>query len=452
MAANPPPNVLIVGAGLGALFLAIVLEKAGIPYHIYEKAATVKPLGSILVLNASIIPAFDQLGLLEDLKKFSYPLQEVDILREDMSRLGTIDYSCSETEAGYPSYVFQRPDLYDLLLSKVPTEKISFNQQIVDIRQDEQGVAIITSNKEVFRGDILVGADGVRSTVRQLLYNQMLDKGMELPVSDTNGKLRVDYICIVGVTEPLDPEKFPELKDNRCHYVDIIGDNKTHCSVDAKADEDLDALQKARLDPAWRERVINDASNLPIMNVGDGQRTLGDLIRATLPSRLSIVLIEEKLFETWYHGRTVMIGDAIHKMHPSSGQGCVNAMQDAIVLGNILYDISDGAKPVNATAITEAFQEYRKQRFPYAKYHVEDAHLFARIVLGKKWVEKLLRNLVVRFPKWLMTYMVLKAARYRPQVAFMPLVPNPRITVIPQVSSKRYMVHQASKEKEAAGP
>jgi len=154
-------------------------------------------------------------------------------------------------------------------------------------------------------------------------------------------------------------------------------------SVDAKAAEDLDALQKARLDSAWRERVINDASGLPIMNVGDDQRTLGDLIRATLPSRLSIVLIEEKLFETWYHGRTVMIGDAIHKMHPSSGQGCVNAMQDAIVLGNILYDISDGAKPVNATAITEAFKEYRKQRFPYAKYHVADAHLFARIVLGK---------------------------------------------------------------------
>jgi 2-polyprenyl-6-methoxyphenol hydroxylase-like FAD-dependent oxidoreductase len=49
MAANPPPNVLIVGAGLGALFLAIVLEKAGIPYHIYEKAATVKPLGKTLV-------------------------------------------------------------------------------------------------------------------------------------------------------------------------------------------------------------------------------------------------------------------------------------------------------------------------------------------------------------------------------------------------------------------
>ena len=111
----------------------------------------------------------------------------------------------------------------------MPAEKISFNQQIVDIKQDEQGVTIVTSNKEVFQGDILVGADGVRSTVRQLLYNQMLDKGMALPVSDTNGKLRVEYICIVGVTEPLDPEKFPELKDNRCHYVDIIGDNKTHC-------------------------------------------------------------------------------------------------------------------------------------------------------------------------------------------------------------------------------
>jgi 2-polyprenyl-6-methoxyphenol hydroxylase-like FAD-dependent oxidoreductase len=70
-------------------------------------------------------------------------------------------------------------------------------------------------------------------------------------------------------------------------------------------------------------------------------------------------------------------------MHPSSGQGCVNAMQDAIVLGNVLYDISDGTKPVTADMITEAFKEYRKQRFPYAKQHVLEANIFAKIVVGK---------------------------------------------------------------------
>lgn len=47
MPPHQPPKILIVGAGLGALFLAIALEKAGIPYHIYERAATVKPLGKL---------------------------------------------------------------------------------------------------------------------------------------------------------------------------------------------------------------------------------------------------------------------------------------------------------------------------------------------------------------------------------------------------------------------
>lgn len=53
---------------------------------------------------------------------------------------------------------------------------------------------------------------------------------------------------------------------------------------------------------------------------------MGDLIDLTDPETISKVLLEQKLFDTWYHGRTVLMGDACHKMLPNAGRGAMNAM------------------------------------------------------------------------------------------------------------------------------
>ncbi|KAF9971106.1 hypothetical protein BGZ65_010627, partial [Modicella reniformis] len=118
MTQHSPPKVLISGAGLSGLFLAILLERAGILYHVYERAPTVKPLGAALVLNANILPAFDQLGLLEEIAQIAFPLSTLELHHENLDHIGTIDISGFKTEAGYDSYIFHRPDLYDILLSK----------------------------------------------------------------------------------------------------------------------------------------------------------------------------------------------------------------------------------------------------------------------------------------------------------------------------------------------
>ncbi|KAG0239281.1 hypothetical protein B0O80DRAFT_489464 [Mortierella sp. GBAus27b] len=469
MTAHQPPKVLIVGAGLGALLLAIVLEKGNIPYHIYERASTVKPLGALLALSASIIPAFDQLGLLEDLKKISYPMVDVKIRHENLEVMGSVDYSSSETGAGYPSYVFYRPDLYNILLSKVPAEKISFNKTIARIHQDEHGVTIYTADDESFQGDILVGADGVRSTVRHHLYKSMVEQNVKFPESDANEKFKVKYVCATGTTNMLDPEKFPVLKKEGGHYSIIVGNstNQYACAVarlpnnrlsfmffdqlDEKTSKDIDALQKKRADPTWRENFLSQISTFPFIkdeseDANGHVHTMGDILQETPKSQLSLILIEEKLFKTWHHGRTVLIGDAAHKMHPSSGQGGVNAMQDAVVLANCLYEISGGDKPVTADMITGAFKEYKKQRLPHAKQHCTEAAFFGKVILGKKWDEGLIRRILLGLPNKVMAYMLLKSARYRPLVSYMPPVPDaPKVKTLPQVPSKRYMAEQAAK-------
>lgn len=67
MTTNEKPTVLIVGAGLGGLLLGALLEKSGVPYTIFERAATVKPLGSALAVGPTLLPVFQQIGIYDDI-------------------------------------------------------------------------------------------------------------------------------------------------------------------------------------------------------------------------------------------------------------------------------------------------------------------------------------------------------------------------------------------------
>jgi len=78
------PRVMIVGAGLGGLTMAILLERAGIEYHVFERSQTVRALGSATGLGFNIMPLMEQLGLLEDLKKISKVIEHTTIFKENM--------------------------------------------------------------------------------------------------------------------------------------------------------------------------------------------------------------------------------------------------------------------------------------------------------------------------------------------------------------------------------
>ncbi|KAG9070922.1 hypothetical protein KI688_008465 [Linnemannia hyalina] len=84
-----PPQVLIVGAGLAGL-LAIALQKANIPFEIYERSKFVRPLGGIMALNAGIFPALEQLGVYEELLEISIPSAGFNIYSGDMSTIALL--------------------------------------------------------------------------------------------------------------------------------------------------------------------------------------------------------------------------------------------------------------------------------------------------------------------------------------------------------------------------
>ncbi|KAF9919339.1 hypothetical protein BX616_007063 [Lobosporangium transversale] len=425
-------RVLIVGAGLGGLTLGLLLEQAGIPFIILEKhAGELIPLGSSISLNQSIQPLFEQLGMLPELEAISKPISSMTFLKESMTKIGSIDlYSDSKSRYGYHNRIMDRPSLYKLLLSRIPKERIITGKRVCDIEQNQERVLVRCTDSSYFVGDILVGADGAYSCVRQSLYRDLQFQNL-LPKSDM-APLAFDHHCLVGITDPIDPIYFPDLTRDTCDMMVVIGKDKPYSWW-------LIPLTKNRV--AWRVTYnlpttqIRQEHNIRSSDWGPSQvkeminqcrdfvcpygGTLADVIDKTPTDRISKVLLEEKFFETWYHERTVLMGDACHKVVPHAGQGAAQAMLDAVSLANLLYEIpSTSPQDIQAT-----FEAYYRERAVCGKAAVQGSRHMGRLSGGHKWTETLIRNMFLNIlPSKIQETILDKMLSYRPQAIFLPFV------------------------------
>ncbi|KAF9936242.1 hypothetical protein BGZ65_002605 [Modicella reniformis] len=410
---NPlKPEVAIVGAGIGGLLLGLLLEQIDVPYHIYERATTVKPLGSAMSLGASVLPIFEQLGMLEELKSFSLPCYSAEVYNEKIERLGCFDMSDLDKLLGTYNRIFARPRLYEMMLNRIPIQKISHGKKVLRTDEKDGRVHIHCADNTSYEADILVGADGAYSGVRRSLYKRLDEQGV-LPETDLEN-FTIASINMVGVADPEEPEKYPQLKDEFCHFSIVVGgsgglswgavsvpDNQICWSLVIQlSDSDAKAMQFRNSE--WAPESIEAMyKQFEDVRCPWGPVTLGEVMKHTPKDRISKVFLEEKLFTTWYGGHTVLLGDACHKMLPGAGLGAVNAMHDAVVLANAIYNMTD-ASP---TSITGAFEEYYGQRFHRLDDQIKRSKSLTAVMGGED------QNFI-------------KSVEYRPQVAWLPLIPN----------------------------
>ncbi|KAG0260980.1 hypothetical protein BGZ95_004311, partial [Linnemannia exigua] len=122
--------------------------------------------------------------------------------------------------------------------------------------------------------------------------------------------------------------------------------------------------------------------------------TFGDILDATSRKMISMAVVEEKFYHTWHFGRTVLLGDACHKLLPSSGHATTQAVLDSISLASLLYDLPSNS----ATDIEALFRIQFERRGPSAKAAVtasqqQDQLLFNRKLTGK-FIRKMASNWV----------------------------------------------------------
>ncbi|KAG0023643.1 hypothetical protein BGZ81_008052, partial [Podila clonocystis] len=356
--AGPKPKVLIAGAGIGGLTLALLLHKANVPFLVLERATEIKPLGAAFVLGPGIASLLSQLGIYDEFVAMGKPQMKMNILDEDLKLQFANDFSHIKDVAGTGYFSFARPDLHKLLWRHIPRENIHLGKKIVNYDDDSEGVLVRCADGSSYRGHILVGADGAYSAVRQHMFKAIKAK-RPLPASDDVAP-PFGCVCLVGQTEVLDPEDFPRLKSETCDANSVLG-VENMCTESSKDD------QSFRIDewgPEATEAMCKEVRAFKVPGgKGDKVLTIGDYIERTPKDLISKVMLEEKVYETWSSGRAVLLGDACHKMNPCGAAGAVTAMHDAAALSNWISTL----RFPSMTDLDQVFKEYRAERYPVAK-------------------------------------------------------------------------------------
>ncbi|KAF9977688.1 hypothetical protein BGZ73_005198 [Actinomortierella ambigua] len=366
--ATQRPRVIIAGAGIGGLSLAIFLEKGGIDYVILERSPSFKVLGSGLSLSCQVLRVFDQVGVLDDLMAVSKRLMGIRYFDKDLKKIGGVDASGFE---------------------------------------EREGVMVRCADGTSYDGDILIGADGAYSAVRQNLYKNMKKKGLVVRKEDMD-PLRFDQFCILGVTKPLG-DIYPVLNEPTTH-MDVVLANKdvSYNQVNAIP------LTGSRL--AWSirghflETQVQDESNFRFSEWGsesvDTLRkeidpfkvslggTIGEMIEHS-GTNVSRIMIEEKLFTSWFDGRTALMGDAAHKLNPAGGQGANQTILDAICLANLIHELPS----TSVEDITLAFGKYYDIRYSTVKTAVEASGKLSKVMVNQGWLADVVRSMVLNMPK-----------------------------------------------------
>ncbi|KAF9026170.1 hypothetical protein CPC16_003889 [Podila verticillata] len=539
-----PLRVIIAGGGIGGLMLALMLERAHIDYIVLERSAEHRPLGSAIALNGTVLRVFEQLGLLEEIYRISKFSGRIHLLKEDLAVQGQVDLEHFKERYGYYSVVFGRPDLFEILVARIPSERLIMGKRILSVTHTGIEVMVRCSDNSIYHGDILVGADGAYSAVRQCMHRELKNLGM-LPRADSE-PLKFDQNCVVGITNPLPEDKFPALKEKICELYGIMGNKKPYtiwlvpingnrlawsiCGrlLDSEVGrEDVRSFSFAEWWPEHateicdqvREFTLPDFTKIPTSSIrytecpngdessandiasisdsssynspapslgsasaeddhsmssksnsnsGNGHYlsphsktlhrtaastlssassesnsasssaklpfsplpkrvrttipgTVGEIIDATPEERVSKVMLESKLFKAWSYDRTVLIGDACHKLLPFAGQGAVQAILDGVSLANALYEIESNT----IESITKAFKKYTDERQPMAKGAVSGSQSFGKVLNIQGKLSDFLRRISFNHvPNWILKFAADKLHLYRPQLSYLPMVPD----------------------------
>ncbi|KAF9373931.1 hypothetical protein CPB97_000226 [Podila verticillata] len=425
-------TVTIVGGGIGGLALANMLEQANIDYLVLEKASSVKPLGSSLGLDASTLPCMAQLGLLDDFNKASKPVRQFNFYNEAIESTGVVDFSCMTEIGGYPAMILDRPAFYEVLLKKLPKHKILYGKRVQSIEQDTNSTRVKCADGSAYTSSIVVGADGAHSIVRESMYKELEAKG-KLSASDAE-PLSFDQHCLVGVTKPLDSSVHEILKRELCDfeivipktdpfysiYMDLPGD-RISWAVIHNVPRSTAKTSEARL-TEWGPDASMEMANFVRHQLSPFKGLLlGDIIDQTPKELISKVMLEEKCFDTWYSGRVVLLGDACHKVVPSAGLGANLAILDGVHLCNLLIDAPQDSQEI----IDQIFANYYEKRCKIAQAALVNARQFGKVMSDRGFIAEMVRKVFLNYiPDWLTRWSNAQRLQFRPQLHFLPLVPD----------------------------
>ncbi|KAI2996205.1 hypothetical protein CBS147346_9459 [Aspergillus niger] len=365
-------RVVIVGGSIAGLTLAHCLLRNNIDFVVLESHADIAPqVGASIGILPNGARILDQLGLYDDVLSEVEPLTRNFTWTHDARSIAATDTPLILHERhGYPIAFLDRQILLRILYEGLGDQRhrIMMNKKVTEIEHLPEKVVVHCADQTVYEGDLVIGADGVRSTVRRQMWQYMESRGMEHEARKEKSLMTSEYNCVFGIssaTPGLTPGHGHRTFAEGYSILTIIGkEGRVYWFFFSRMDQTYTASQIPRFSQDEIDSHLAPYLQKPITpNVPLAEINRRAIVR-------TFVSLEEAVYKHWCVDRYVCIGDSAHKMTPNLGQGGNSAIESAASLANSLSNLVHGpTKPKRDVRdihqCMQAWQNIRQKRLDH---------------------------------------------------------------------------------------
>ncbi len=311
----------------------LALRQRGIDVQLFEQAVAFGQVGAGIQVPSNAARILLKFGLGAALKKVATYPEARDYRGWDTGECLYYTPLGQKAEAhfGSPYYAAHRAELLDVLLSELDEDAVRLGSRVERVDQDGRGVTLTLGDGTTAQGDILVGADGIHSTVRAQLF------GKELP----------RYTGNVAWRGLVPAERIAHL--NLGNVVGVwMGPNRSIVQYYVSAGRTFNWIGISRSPQPARESWLAEGKIEDALAEYDGWHSTIRTIIAATPKVLRQALYDREPLPDWQVGRIVLLGDAAHPMLPFYAQGGAQSIEDAYVLAGCIAEGQD--RPLAALA------------------------------------------------------------------------------------------------------
>jgi salicylate hydroxylase len=355
-------RAIVVGAGIGGLAAALALRRAGLAVTVYEQAPELHEVGAGIQLAPNATRLLQRLGVGSALGRVGVQPPAVEHRRWQDGRV-LLSQPLGDVVAerfGAPYYHVYRPDLLAVLGEALPPGLVRLGRRCVALRSEDEGATVELEGGATDTADVVVGADGIHSTVRAWLA------GAESPWFSGSvayrGLVPAERVAHLGLGRNGNSWLGPS-RHFVCYWV--AGGR---------------CLNFVAVVPAGDWRVESWSA---IGRVADAVAEFAGW-HAPVPAIIAAAerthrwaLYDREPLAAWSAGRVTLLGDAAHAMLPFLAQGACQAIEDAVVLARCLVEAGTGAvaaalRRYEATRQPRVGQVQRASRDNATTYHLAD--------------------------------------------------------------------------------
>lgn len=342
-------EIAIIGAGLGGLAAAATLLQQGHRVRVYEQAAELGEVGAGIQMSANAMKVLDRLGLREQLAPVAVRPEAFEFRRFDSGEmLHTIPLGAAhEQRHGAPYFQLHRADLHAALLGAVRAldpGAVVLNARAAFVQERADSVSVIFADGRQSDGDLLVGADGIKSFVRrhvlgddEPVYTGQVAWRCTVPTASIPPDLRTALVSTIWCGPHNHAVTYYLRGGALLNFVGCV----------ERAQEHLEEESWTAVRP-WEELDADYAGWHPMV------RAVVDRVDRSRCFRWKLNNREPSM--RWGGDRVTMLGDAVHATLPYMAQGAAMAIEDAAVLARALE------LPLPLKEQLQAFDRHRAPR------------------------------------------------------------------------------------------